>query len=285
MVETCRTELVKVRIGLYLREWPGPAQPFVLLHGLASNSLTWSLVTELLSAAGHHVLAYDQRGHGLSEKPDRGYGFEEMCADLEEILAKRKVRDPILVGQSWGGNVVLEYAARHPGQARGLAFVDGGFLDLHSRSGATWESVERELRPPDLRGVAREELRRRMRGMHPEWTEGGVEAMLANMETLPDQTVRPWLSLEHHLQILRALWEERPQELYPRIQEPVLICAAETGEVRGLEQKRRDVAAAQESLSRCQVVWFPATDHDIHVHRPREISNLFLRSVREGIWS
>jgi pimeloyl-ACP methyl ester carboxylesterase len=272
-------------MALLLREWQGSGPPFVLLHGLASNSLTWASVASFLSAAGHRVLAYDQRGHGLSEKPSAGYGFEEMCADLEGLLHECGVRDPILVGQSWGGNVVLEYAARHPGQARGLGFVDGGFLDLHNRPGATWASVERDLRPPDLRGIPREELKRRIQGMHPQWTEEGVEGTLANMEILPDETVRPWLSLEHHLEILRALWEQRPQELYPRIEEPVLICAAEDGEAQRMEQKRRAVAAAQEGLDRCQVVWFPATDHDIHVHRPREISDLFLRSVRQGIWS
>jgi pimeloyl-ACP methyl ester carboxylesterase len=163
--------------------------------------------------------------------------------------------------------------------------VDGGFLDLRSRAGATWESVARELRPPDLKGVPREELARRIAEMHPQWTAEGIQATLANMEVLPDQTVRPWLSLEHHLEILHATWEQRPTQLYPQVEEPVLICAAEGPGHPSLDQKRQAVAAAQEGLPRCQVVWFPATDHDIHVHRPRELADLFLTSVREGIWS
>ncbi|MGA2112809.1 MAG: alpha/beta hydrolase [Anaerolineales bacterium] len=270
---------------MLLREWQGSGRPFVLIHGLASNSLTWTSVASILAGAGHRVLAYDQRGHGLSEKPATGYGFDEICADLESLLRERDVREPILVGQSWGGNVVLEYAARHPGQAHGLGFVDGGFLDLQNRPGATWKSIEQELRPPDLRGILREELKRKIQEMHPQWTEEGLEGTLANMEILPDQTVRPWLSLEHHLEILRALWDQRPLQLFPRIEEPVLICAAEVGETQRMEQKRRAVVAAQKGLARSQVVWFPATDHDIHVHRPRDISDLFLRSVRQGIWS
>jgi pimeloyl-ACP methyl ester carboxylesterase len=285
VTETCRRETIRGQTTLLLREWPGSGQPFVLLHGLASNSLTWAAVASLLSQAGHRVIAYDQRGHGRSDKPATGYGFDDVCADLEGLVEVCQVHEPILVGQSWGGNVVLEFAAHCPRQARGLGLVDGGFLDLHGRPGATWESVARDLRPPDLRGMLRERLARMIREMHPQWTEEGAEATLANMETLPDQTVRPWLSLEHHLEILRALWEQRPAQLYPRVAEPVLICAAEASGSPNLEQKRKAVAAAAEALSRCQVVWFPATDHDIHIHRPRELANLFLTSVREGIWS
>ncbi|MGA2821049.1 MAG: hypothetical protein ABSF61_10390 [Anaerolineales bacterium] len=104
------------------------------------------------------------------------------------------------------------------------------------------------------------------------------------MEILPDHTVCPWLSLDHHLEILRATWEQRPQQLYLRTLEPVLICAAEEGELQGLERKRRAVAA-EEGLPRCPVASFPPRDHDIPVHRPRELADLLLKSVREEVWS
>ncbi|MGA2821050.1 MAG: alpha/beta fold hydrolase [Anaerolineales bacterium] len=88
----------------------GCGPTFVLLHGLAIGSLTWTSVASFLSQAGHRVLANDQRGHGLSERTVRGFGFDGMCADLEGLLRERDVRDPILVGQSWGGSVVMGYA-------------------------------------------------------------------------------------------------------------------------------------------------------------------------------
>jgi pimeloyl-ACP methyl ester carboxylesterase len=49
-------------------------------------------------------------------------------------------------------------------------------------------------------------------------------------------------------------------------------------------QKRKLVTAAEAGLPRCEVHWFPATDHDIHIHRPDELAQLFLRAVQEGIW-
>ena len=36
----------------------------------------------------------------------------------------------VAVGQSWGGNVVVELAARFPHQVAAVAVIDGGFLRL-----------------------------------------------------------------------------------------------------------------------------------------------------------
>ena len=54
----------------------GDATPFLLVHGLASTARTWELVMPLLADAGHPVAAIDQRGHGLSDKPDDDYGLD-----------------------------------------------------------------------------------------------------------------------------------------------------------------------------------------------------------------
>ena len=37
---------------------------------------------------------------------------------------------------------------------------------------------------------------------------------MANFETLEDGTIRPWLTLDRHMQILRALWDQKPSQLY-----------------------------------------------------------------------
>jgi len=67
-----QTRFINIGINLNIREWPGPKRAFVLLHGLVSNSRTWDLVAERLAAAGHRVVAVDQRGHG--HRPKAGIG-------------------------------------------------------------------------------------------------------------------------------------------------------------------------------------------------------------------
>jgi pimeloyl-ACP methyl ester carboxylesterase len=230
-------------------------------------------------------VAVDQRGHGLSAKPDSGYGFDQVTADLRHLIDALALPErPILAGQSWGGNVVLDFAARNPAVAQGLVLVDGGFLELSARPGATWERVSQELRPPDLAGMRREELAGRIRGGNPEWSDEGIEATLGNFETLPDGTVRPWLTLERHMEILRALWDHHPPQLYPRVQEPVLILPADTGDAEWTNRKRAAVEKAEAGLATCRVHWFAATSHDIHVHRPRQLALTMLQALHDGFF-
>ena len=274
-------------LRLHVRQWEeGRGTPFVLLHGLASNCRTWEAVARGLNAAGHPVVAVDQRGHGLSDKPEDGYGFDEVTADLLALLdALALAEPPIVAGQSWGGNVALDFAARYPRAARGVVLVDGGLIELSAWPGASWERVERDLAPPDLTGTPREELRDRLRRAHPGWSEEGIEHTLANFETLPDGTVRPWLARERHMAILRALWEHRPSSLFGRVTAPTLVVLAENRDLLWNRQKRREAARAQAALARCRVHWFPDTDHDVHVHRPADLTAVIFDALRDGFFA
>jgi pimeloyl-ACP methyl ester carboxylesterase len=273
-------------LQLHIRTWAGSGRPFVLVHGLSSNCHTWEQTAQLLALAGHQVVTVDQRGHGLSDKPNSGYDFATVCEDLLLLCNALALDAPLIAGQSWGGNVVLEFGARYPGRAGGFAFVDGGTIDLQGRPDATWERTLLELRPPTLTGMPRTVLAERIAATHPGWSATGIEATLANFETLPDGTVRPWLSLDRHLMILRAMWEQRPPMLYPLLREPVLICPSSDPHNPGwMEIKQRQLDAAQVGLERCRVHWFEQTAHDIHVERPVDLANLFLHEASEGIWA
>jgi pimeloyl-ACP methyl ester carboxylesterase len=281
-----KDHFIDIGLKLHVREWLGDARPFVLLHGLSSNSRTWDTVADQLARSGHRVIAVDQRGHGLSDKPDEGYDFASVTADVVKLLQTLELDRPFLVGQSWGGNVLLEFGARYPGLASGLGFVDGGFIDLQLRPGATWEAIARELKPPDLLGIPCDTMKQKLTAAHPDWREVGIEATLANFETLPDGTVRPWLTLNRHLAILRALWEQRPADLYPKVVEPVLVCAAkDDNNPEWMAVKSQQVGALQTGLRHCTVHWIDQSDHDIHVHRPDALASLLFETLNNGIWS
>ena len=175
---------------LHIREWEGDGVPFVLLHGLSSNAMTWEAVAQRLNAAGHRVVTLDQRGHGLSDKPETGYGFDQVTADLQEGIDTLKFYErPVVAGQSWGAGVVLQFVARYPETARGIVLVDGGFMSMRSRGAQMpWEEFWERLKPPVLAGRKRVEMQRRMREFHPDWSDEGIEHTLANFETLPDGT-------------------------------------------------------------------------------------------------
>jgi pimeloyl-ACP methyl ester carboxylesterase len=268
-------------LRLHIREWaptsPDHGRTFVLLHGLSSNARTWDQVAAALSAAGYPVFAVDQRGHGLSDKPADGYDFETITADLKALLEALSLENPVLAGQSWGGNVVLAFTARYPEIPAGLVFVDGGYINL--RQLGPWEQVAEELRPPKLAGTPGSQIAARIGQMHPAWVPYGVEMTLGNFEHLPDGTVRPWLALENHLAILRALYDQDVTALYPQVRVPVLICAAGDNTKR-TDRKLSNIALAEQSLVEVEVVWFPGAAHDIHVDRPGPLTETILSFIR-----
>ncbi len=260
----------------------GPLTPVLLVHGLASNARLWDGVARHLVAAGHPVAAVDQRGHGWSSKPDHGYDFPTITADLAALVTELgwTGRPPMVAGQSWGGNVVLDLAANRPGVASGITLVDGGTIELAARF-ADWPTAEAALAPPPLIGTAYDDFERMVRAHHPDWPESGIAGSLANMEVLPDGTIRPWLSRENHMRILRNLWEHRPRALYPKVEVPTLILMADDrANPRWMAGKREEVAAAVAGLARSSVHWMEG-DHDLHAQHPEKVAGL-IHDATEG---
>jgi pimeloyl-ACP methyl ester carboxylesterase len=282
MVDPASSAFVTLN-GLRFRylEYPTPDRvegpPVVLLHGLASNARWWVLVAPQL-AKRFRVLALDQRGHGESDAPDTGYDFASVTRDLAAFAGEMGLDRPVVVGHSWGGNVALEYAATRPDDVAGIVLVDGGFMEPQARPGATWERAERDLAPPDLTHLTPEQL---IAGAK-QWELGGVwsdeveAALLGNFEVTEGGTIRPHLSRANHMQVVRALWDQRPSQLYERVRCPVLFVLAEragSGRTRDfMEMKRQAMARAEASLADCRVLWMQDTIHDIPLHRPSELA-------------
>ncbi len=263
----------------------GPV-PFLLVHGLASNLHLWDGVAARLAGLGHAVAAVDQRGHGRSDKPDEGYDLTTVTDDLARLVDALGLDRPVLVGQSWGANVVLEAAWRFPGRARGVACIDGGWIELRRRF-PDWSSCATALRPPATSGRQASEIEAWLRQSHPDWSELGIAGALACFEHRPDGTVAPWLSLERHLAVLRGMWEHSPSSRYSEVEVPVLLVPAGTGlpgDGSSDEDRRRQVEAAAEALPRCRVQWMTG-DHDLHAQHPDELAELLHGATDDGFFT
>ena len=129
--------------GLEFRYWDwnlgsGTGRSAVLLHGLASNARFWDLAVPHLTD-DLRLVALDERGHGLSAKPDDGYDFPSVAGDVAAFIGKLGLERPLLIGHSWGGNVALQVAADHPELVGGVVSIDGGFIEPSARKGSTLE--------------------------------------------------------------------------------------------------------------------------------------------------
>jgi pimeloyl-ACP methyl ester carboxylesterase len=277
-------------ITLHIRRWEpsgsNATAPFVLVHGLASNARLWDGVARRLAAAGHLAVAVDLRGHGLSDKPESGYDFATVATDLRDLIAALELDRPVLVGQSWGAGVVVETAIRSPGRVRGVALVDGHLTDL--RDGfASWEECWARLTPPPSIGLPKEKIVRWFAVQHPDWPPEGIEGSLGNFEIREDGSVAPWLSLEHHREIVRSMWDQRVGESWANVHVPVLILPVDGNDQLRTEAKRAGEAAAVQALGRAgtpvRVHWFQG-DHDIHAQRPDELAATLLQAAVDGFF-
>ncbi|HUY86776.1 MAG TPA: alpha/beta hydrolase [Acidimicrobiales bacterium] len=266
------------------------SRPGVLLvHGLASNSRMWDGVVYALFDMGYSVAAVDLRGHGQSSKPDQSYDFQTICVDLDHVLIALSEKDPgpwtrpIIAGQSWGANVVVEFAATRPWSVSGTVLVDGGTIEL-SKAFPEWEECERVLAPPVITGLTPEDLDARIRSVYPDWPETGIQGMLANFIVNADGFVEPCLSFERHMKILRHLWEHRPGVLFEKMMTPVLFAPAAGSNSAGpASDKQEEIAKAAALLAKSKVQWFNS-DHDIHAQHPLELAQLIDSSYNDGFF-
>ena len=110
-----------------------PQRTFVFIHGFGGQAEQWQFQMQKF-AVENRVIALDLRGHGLSDKPGGGYDMSQIVEDLETALTLLKVKGKIvLVGHSFGGAVVTEYALKNPDRVERLVLIaTAGEFNLNS---------------------------------------------------------------------------------------------------------------------------------------------------------
>lgn len=259
-------------VHLRVRHRPGgPARPFLLVHGLASNARLWDGVAGHLGAAGHPCFAVDLRSHGESDAPPDGYDTATAADDLAAVADHLGLTGLLAAGQSWGGNVVVRLAARRPDLVAGAALVDGGWTDLSAQF-PSWEQCAATLRPPELDGRKAVYLRDFLRRTHPDWSAAAIDATLANLRQRSDGTLERRLSIDRHMAIVRSMWDDPPRSQFAEVKAPVLLVPAVPRDAEQAQRRRAAVEAAAATLRQATIREYPGADHDVHAQRPGELA-------------
>ena len=226
----------------------GPTVVFV--HGLVMDNLSsfYFTLAKPVGAAGNDDNLYDLRGHGMSERPARGYRVDDFVADLGALLDELHVERAILVGNSFGGVVALAFAAAHPERTSALALID-------AHDGADGWSAQMTATLA-LKGDARDakiaESFQAWLGRH---SERKRTRLARNAEALVEGTT-----------LVEDLRRSPPLDLaaLARVHAPALALYGETSDVRarGEALARALPGATLEILPGCthSVLW-EATDH------------------------
>ena len=99
----------------------GEGPDVVLLHGWGAESGTFSGIQDSLSQH-FKVYAIDFPGFGKSAEPKVPWGVAEYTQLFRDFVGACDIRDPILIGHSFGGRVSIKYASSQP--VKKLILVD-----------------------------------------------------------------------------------------------------------------------------------------------------------------
>lgn len=96
----------------------------VLIHGSLDRSAGLLRLSRRL-ARTNRVVRYDRRGYGRSSPHAGPFGLDDHVTDLADLLDRAGTDAPVvLVGHSYGGNVALAAAERHPDRVRAVAIYE-----------------------------------------------------------------------------------------------------------------------------------------------------------------
>jgi non-heme chloroperoxidase len=183
-------------LRLHVREWgKTDGAPILFIHGLSQNHLCWARQYQSALAEEFRLVAYDLRGHGMSEAPlePEHYADGALWADdVAAIIQQLGLDRPVLVGWSYGGFITCDYLRAHGqdhiaainltggvttlGQAAFGTLIGPGFLDHFA-------DVTADDLPTNIRG---------MRGLVKAWPATPyppeeVETLLCSGMTVPAQ--------------------------------------------------------------------------------------------------
>lgn len=103
-------------------------QTIVLLHGIGASADRWSKLWPFLN--NYDVIIPDLIGFGYSEKPLVEYKIEFFVAFLEEFFKELNIKNPIIIGSSFGGQLVIEFSIRNKDFFKKIILVSpSGALD------------------------------------------------------------------------------------------------------------------------------------------------------------
>ncbi|MCS1351564.1 alpha/beta fold hydrolase [Mechercharimyces sp. CAU 1602] len=207
-------------IQLHYLEKQGKGPNVLLLHGLMGRAAGWFERNQWQSTQ-YRVVAFDQRGHGLSEKVEDDYSRDQYINDIITVIENLKMKPTVLIGHSLGALYAWGVAARRPDLVSGLIIEDMSVVQGEKQ--AEWrEWLDSWPIPfPDLKAA------------HEFF--GAYHASSANnfMELLVKKSdgYRPMVQFEHIIQTIagyenREYWDE-----LDHIECPTLVVGGEESHV------------------------------------------------------
>ena len=144
---TTRFVTVEEGIRLEVLDWGGSGRPLVLLAGGGDTAHVFDDFAPKLTSS-FHVYGITRRGFGESGFSAEGYGADRLGDDVLAVLDALKLKRPILVGHSFGGEELSSVATRYPSRVAALVYLEAAYpYAFDNGKGPTWKEIEDAMKP------------------------------------------------------------------------------------------------------------------------------------------
>jgi len=203
-------------------ERAGSGPPLLFISGTGGDLRAKPNVFDGPLPKSFEVLAYDQRGLGRSEKPDRSYSMADYADDAAALMADQGWDGAFVIGVSFGGMVAQELVLRHPKRVKKLVLActspggaGGASYPFHEIEHLAGEARAKHLLP--ISDTRRDEA----------WARANPEpyaAFVAMAAAPPPGAGEPGHEMGAHRQLAARAGHDTWDRL-PQISCPVLIAA------------------------------------------------------------
>jgi pimeloyl-ACP methyl ester carboxylesterase len=101
----------------------------IFIHGVGSNLEIWKEIRLFFHKLKIPTIAIDLRGHGKSDRPKslENYNLQNFAKDIKEIIKKEHISNPVLIGHSMGGMVVLTFHKLYPNLSKKYIIISSSY--------------------------------------------------------------------------------------------------------------------------------------------------------------
>ena len=248
-------------VSLATRVWPGGEPTIVGIHGLTANHTCWYPVAEAL-VPQHRFIAYDLRGRGGSDKPERDYNLAAHNRDLAGLLDRLGIPKAIVMGHSLGAHIAVRFAARHPERVAKLVLFDGG-LDVRPE---VLDSLGPSIARLGVEFPSQDAFVGLMQGLPffaGRWNEHLARYFAYDVEPGPGGGVRSKVARHAIEEEVSALSRTRLWVWHHQIRVPTLLLRAPDGLLREDDclMTQEEAEAMAHAIPACRLVVVPKTNH------------------------
>jgi len=283
-----RDERVRVgKLTFHVTDWGGHSSDDCIFfaHPTGFPGGVWKPLLLRLRALGvtSRLVSYDQRGHGLSSKPDDDYDWENFITDTIGVLRALGIQDALGVGHSAGATTLAGVAAVEPSLLRRLVMIDPVLFhpDFARRMEELGIDNPMAARTRTRRIVwsSREELFQSFRGREPyvTWTDEALHAYVdEGTFQRPDGEIELLCPARVEAQIYSAASSFDAYERMSRVTIPLLMLRGESSTTLDEDRAQRALAAA----THARLLTIPGTTHFIPMEKPDEVARLIVAELR-----